>query len=154
MPVEGSIYACTRDAIAKRFAAHFEGPRSALFLVVAEKNIEKAAREALDKSARALGWDEGASFVWVQNGEGGRLSQAELFEVIEGLDPLCVVLVGKDARELATASFQCDIPTLGHFRLFGREACAFDNFESLLASETGKQTAWALLRALPKAPTQ
>ena len=154
MPVEGNIYAYTRETTTKRFAAHIEGPTSAFFLVVAEKGLGKASQEALDKSARALGWNEGATFAWIQDDEGNTLSQADLFEVVEGLDPLCVVLVSKPVRELAMASFRCDIPALGRFRLFGREACAFDNLESLLASDTGKQTAWALLRALPRSAEQ
>ena len=154
MSVEGNSYTHTREAIAKNYGAYIEGPLSAFFLVVAENELGKAAREALDKSAHALGWNEGASFVWLQGKDDRTLSQAELFEIIEGLDPLCVVLAGTTPRELAAAAFRCDIPKLGRLRLFGREACAFDNLDSLLASDTGKQTVWALLRALPHASDQ
>lgn len=146
------MYSFTRNACVARFGAHLAGPTSAFFLVLAEAEMSAAETEALQKSAEALGWGEGATFVHMRNAEGDQLTQADVYEIVEALDPLSVVVVGSAARECVAQAFRCEVPTQGRFRLFGRDACAFNNLGGLLESEAGKKTAWALLRGLPHAP--
>lgn len=138
----------TRADIARRFGALLEGDLAALFLVVSDGALSPAARQALDKAAGALDWTEGASFVNL--GVPGTLSKAELFEIVEGLDPVCVVVAGQTAAALAEQAYQTSVPPQGRFRLFGREACSFADLDSLLNDNGGKQKAWALLKTLPK----
>ena len=151
MTSEGNIYEYTRNACATRYGAHLAGPISAFFLVLTESELGTAETDALQKSAEALGWDEGVTFVFMRNAGGSQLAQADVYEIVEALDPLCVVVVGAAARECVTKAFQCDVPVQGRFRLFGRDACAFNNLAGLLESDSGKQTVWALLRSLPHA---
>lgn len=152
MTAEENIYSFTRNACVARFGAHLAGPASSFFLVLAEAEISAAETDALQKSAEALGWSEGATFVLMRNAEGAQLTQAEVYEIVEALDPICIVVVGAAARECVEQTFRCEVPTQGRFRLFGRDACAFNNLGGLLESDAGKQTVWALLRGLPHAP--
>lgn len=150
-------YGFTRASIMKRYATHIEGPDSAFFLVVAAAPLGQQTRDALGKTALALGWQEGPTYLWIgantasEDDAGTALSADDLFEAVEGLDPICVVLVGRETQELAKNAFRQDIPAQGRFRLFGRDACAFGSLETMLQTDAGKKTVWALLRGLPHA---
>ena len=135
----------------RRYGTHLEGPASAFFLVLSNTELGTQEKDAIDKSAKALGWADGPSYVPVKNGDENALSPADVFEIVEGLDPICIVIVGNEAREIAGQAFRCEVPAQGRFRLFGRDACAFNNLANLLESEAGKKTVWALLRGLPHA---
>ena len=74
----------------------------------------------------------------------------ELFAVIEGLDPLCVVAGDATGAQALANAYQQSVPLDAHCRLFGRDAVAFRSFESLLGSAESKQRAWALLKKLPR----
>ena len=149
MEESGNSLAYARESTAKRFAERLEGSLEALVLVATQASLGQQARQALVKSFDNLGWGTGLTWLFVD--APALLSKAEFYEAIEGLDPVIVVLAGDAACTLAADAFACDIPTQGRFRLFGRNACAFDNLEALLQSESGKQTVWGLLKTLPKA---
>lgn len=152
-------YGFTRADVLERYAAFIEGAPAAFFLVITQAPLGSAARNALEKSALALGWQEGPTYVWTgtldaPSDAGAEAAQDsltpdEVFEVVEGLDPICVVLIGQATYALAAQAFKQDIPAQGRFRLFGRDACAFGNLETLLKTEAGKKSVWALLRGLP-----
>lgn len=152
-------YGFTRADVLERYATFIEGAPAAFFLVVAQAPLGAEARNALEKSALALGWQEGPTYAWTGASDAsadagadaarGTLTPDEVFEVIEGLDPICVVLIGQATHALAAQAFKQDIPAQGRFRLFGRDACAFGNLETLLKTEAGKKSVWALLRGLP-----
>ncbi len=78
------------------------------------------------------------------------IGEGELFAVVEGLDPLCVVAGDATGAQALANAYQQSVPLDAHCRLFGRDAVAFRSFESLLGSAESKQRAWALLKKLPR----
>lgn len=145
-----NILAYTRESTTKRFSGHLAGSTEALVVVACEAALGDQARDALVRSMETLGWT--GALTWLFVDAPTPLSKAELYEAIEGLDPVIVVLVGCETAALAGGAYACDVPVQGRFRLFGRDACTFDDLEALLQSGEGKQKAWGLLKTLPHAP--
>ncbi|MBQ9022056.1 MAG: hypothetical protein IJ113_08645 [Eggerthellaceae bacterium] len=148
MAEKDNIYSFTRAEIARHYEAFFEGPTEAFFLVVCSRSLSQNAHDALEKSAAALGWTTGPSLVFADT---DTLSKADIYKIIEGLDPVCLVLLGSEVQAKVADAYNCDVPTQGRFRLFGREACAFSDLDAMLEKESSKQAAWGLLRSLPQA---
>ncbi len=149
MNQESSFISFNRASILERFPGNIVGDREAMFLAVAETTLSQPARDALEKSATTLGWNRGVTYLFAD--APALLSKADLFEAIEGLDPFCVVIVGAALCGLACEAFSQDVPSGKHFRLFGRDACAFDDLDGLLLTDAGKKRAWETLRSLPHA---
>lgn len=78
------------------------------------------------------------------------LGKDDLFLVVEGIDPLRVVAADAASAGALAATYRQDVPLDAHCRLFGRDAIAFRQFESLLDDNAHKQKAWALLKKLPR----
>ena len=78
------------------------------------------------------------------------LGRDDLFLVVEGIDPLRVVAADVASASALAATYRQDVPLDAHCRLFGRDAVAFRQFESLLGDDAHKQKAWALLKKLPR----
>lgn len=111
------------------------------------------ARTAIAKSAEALGYGPaGATFLCLKE-EDGSLDPDQLFQAIEGLDPLCVVAVDAEAAHACAQAYRAEISPQVRCRVFGRETRAFDNLESMLESPEGKQRVWSLLKTLPRYPS-
>ncbi len=79
-----------------------------------------------------------------------RLTKDDLFLVVEGVDPLCVVAADVASAKALAATYRQDVPVDARCRLFGRDAVAFRQFEALLDDSAHKQKAWALLKQLPR----
>lgn len=150
MNADANMLSPARAEVLRRFAAHIEGPQEALFLVVCENELSEQARNALAKTALALRWDDGPTYASVN--APAPLQKAEVYELIEGLDPVCVVLCGQAVCDIAQSAYAQEIPRNKRLRLFGRNTCALQDFETMLGSDKGKQEAWELLKSLPACP--
>ena len=115
------------------------------------------ARTACDKSCGAFGYGpDGTVFAHLE-ADGADATDAPaaldpkaLFALVEGLDPLCVVCADRPGAEALSACYRTPIP-LGELKaLFGRPSVAFDDLDSLLGTDAGKQEAWAALKQIPK----
>lgn len=137
-------------AISSQFAYALEGSTDAFLLAIVEHSLSSEARNALISSAAALGWNNMPTFLFADAQP--PLTKAQIYEVIEGLDPLALIICGEQASVLVEAAYGTTVPEQGKFRLFGRDACAFKSLDTLLQTPTGKQEAWALLKNLPTAP--
>ena len=147
MSTETNILSPARNEILRRFGMRIEGSPEAFFLVVGNKALSAEARDALTKTALALQWSAGATYVAFD--DPAPLQKAELYEIIEGLDPVCVVLCGQHVCTLAEEAYAQEIPRNKRFRLFGHDVCALQDIEEMLADEKGKRQAWELLKSLP-----
>lgn len=120
----------------------------AAFCVVSTGEVSAAARDALRNSARALGYSsKDMAFVRLTN---GALTTPQLFELIEGLDPLAMVVCDLNAQQVLEQAYRTSLPNNDCARLLGKPCCCFANFDAMLGSEQTKQQAWAILKLLPR----
>lgn len=129
----------------------YEGPENAAALVVCTKQPSETAHGALEASFARLGYGAG-SLGWVRTGRSdeGENERNLLFELIEAIDPLCVVSLSREGATLLSRSYNTPLALEAKTLLLGRECCCFDDFEALLSTEAGKHKAWKLLKSLPK----
>ena len=143
--VNDNPYAAGRALALERYAAHMEGAVEGLFCAVFSGALDESAREALAATAASLGY-EGVTFV---NAEG--LAAKQLFELMEGLDPVALVSCDSAATLALTEAYRTLIAPGAPARVFGRDTRAFDNLAALMTTPESKQIAWSQLKTLPKA---
>lgn len=151
------MYEVALDEAWELFGSHLDGARSALVCVVSDLPLDERSRGALDSSAGALGYGKTAcAFATLHvRPEGGddpfdTLDDQALFLMLEGLDPMCLVLADAAAASACARAYRCEVPLGKPCRVFGRTAVAFRNFPAMLDDGQDKQVAWALLKKLPK----
>lgn len=151
---KSNMYANTLEDTWVLFADYLTGHHDALIAVVSETPLSKRAHEALQNTCAQLGYGKAAgTFVSLSGAEEGEyplLSGKELFALLEGLDPLFIIITDDEAVRRVANAYRTDIPLDKRSRFFGREVRAFSAFESMLSDDASKQIAWKLLRSLPK----
>lgn len=132
------------------FESHLEGTRNGVVFVLSKSPLGAEARRALKNSAEKLGFGERACiFCSLANPDGaGKLGAGELFDVVEGLDPLVIVAADSESIRALSETYRTDIPPLSRTHVFGRNVVSFKHFESMLAQANDKQIAWALLKKM------
>lgn len=167
-----TMYEAALDQAWGMFADHLQGQRLGTFLVVSARPLHEAAQTACRNSARALGYgDDGAVVASLEafgapdsldasgpvdspdgsdRPDAQALDPRSLFALVEGIDPLCLVCADRTSAEALSAGYRCPLALGERASLLGRPFVAFDDFESLMETDRGKQEAWALLRTLPK----
>lgn len=78
------------------------------------------------------------------------LDPVAIFSLVEGLDPLVVVILDSQAASLLGATYKQDVLLERAGQLFGRPSVAFADFAAHLEDPGAKQRAWHLLKTLPK----
>lgn len=142
----GNMYEETLDETWELFGAHLGGARFALVCVVSEQALDERSRAALNSSMAALSYGRNAcTFVTTEY-----LDEQALFLLLEGLDPLNLIVSDKNAAQAVAATYRCEIPLDEQSRVFGRTTIAFKSFSTMLDDGQDKQVAWALLKKLPK----
>lgn len=132
------------------YASHVEGPIACTAIVLSERSLTDAARDALAKSLASLGYgDKGLAFAHL-DAEGTVLGSSDIFSIIEGLDPLCLIVADEASAQLLSQAYRCPIALDAYMRLLGRPCAAFKSFEGMLADAVEKQRAWAVLKRIPK----
>lgn len=149
MSRSANIYSHSREQAWKAFAPHLSGDKSGLFAVVCTSQLSPASRTALEKTAVALGYaKDSPTFACIDAGNDA-LEPARLFQLVEALDPLCIVLAGEDAAGMFAQAYRVELPSQPAFRVFGREVRAIAHMDELMENSAGKQQAWAVLKTLP-----
>lgn len=145
-----NIFEVTAASTLEAYSTHVEGPVTCTAVVLSERSLTDAARDALAKSLASLGYgDKGLAFAHM-NAEGTTLGAPDAFSIIEGLDPLCLVVADEASAQLLSQAYRCPIALDAYMRLLGRPCAAFKSFEGMLADAAEKQRAWAVLRRIPK----
>lgn len=140
------MYEIALDEAWELFGAYLDGARSALVCVLSGSALDERSRAALCSAANSLGYGP-AACTFARTDE---LDEAALFQMIEGLDPLCLIAADSQAAQALGRTYRCDIPLKKPSRAFGRSVVAFSSFASMLNDGQDKQIAWALLKKLPR----
>ncbi|NHM13868.1 hypothetical protein GMI68_03615 [Eggerthellaceae bacterium zg-886] len=149
--MSGNMYSVPLDEAWETFAAHLDGARAGVFLVVSKAAVGDGTRAALTATARSLDYgDAGATFARIEAEDGAKLDAKALFSLVEGVDPLVVVAVDGTSAALLGETYRTDVVLERPGRLFGRPLAAFADFEACLADQAAKQRAWHVLKSLPK----
>ena len=125
-------------------AERLSGNTAGIVLVLSTEPIAAVAESALEKGFAALGFGDGAcTFAQVKG-----LPEGELFELVEGVDPLLLVVADADAAKLYAEAARQPLPLLGKARLFGREPRAFSHLNGMFETEADRQAVWRLLNSM------
>ena len=142
----------TRERTARAFAHALDGNAISLLLVIHDGTWTPACRQALEGTARALNYSlDDITFANIQPSNGA-LSERELFELTEGLDPVCCCVAGEAAVSLFSTAYRLDAAPLARTTALGRPTCLLAQLPTLLQTDDGKQKAWSLLKQLPVKP--
>ena len=142
----GNKYEVALDETWDLFGSFMSGARAGSICVLGSQALSPEARNAVESSAKALGYGQDACTYVVTD----ELEERALFVLLEGLDPLCLVVTDGKTAALLGQAYHRSVPTGDACRLLGRTTIAFMDFESLLATPKDKQIAWALLKKLSK----
>lgn len=154
-------YAFNRNQAILRYRTHLQGALSGLFVacyVASEPyhenspcelahpiGISEVVQTALRKSAEALGYGEDAvTFISLSG-----LDPQEIFQLVESLDPLSLVICNDQARTMLEKAYHVEIQSHHACRVFGRELRAFDDLDLWMSESSKKQRVWSLLKTLP-----
>lgn len=149
MTASKNMYAYSRQCMWRSFHAHLAGASSCLFCAVRTSQLSEDAAYALVKSAESLGYgSDGATFITIDAQE--PLSANELFRLVEGIDPLCIVVADTPSLHLFERAYRETLPPQPGTRVFGREVRMLPTLDELVQSPAGKQRAWAALKTLPR----
>ena len=144
MAASANIYAYGRAHAFERYADRLEGNRDGIALAIYTEQLNDAAKNALEKSFAAIGFDAGAcTFAHIDN-----LAPDEVFALVEGIDPLALVACDAKAAELYGQAVRQEFPPMRRMRLFGREARAFTRLNTMLEQEADRQAVWHLLKTM------
>ncbi|MCH4185068.1 MAG: hypothetical protein LKF61_06255 [Eggerthellaceae bacterium] len=147
-------YANSRKQTLQAFSSHIDGSSESLFAVVSSTHLNIAARDALKKTCAALGYGRAIVYVTLDlpssltKSDEKPIDRMRLMELIEGLDPVCLVATDTEAARRCGDAYHAPYETMMQTHLFGRPACSFDKFEALLGSDEKRQSAWRCLRSL------
>jgi len=166
------MYERTLEGMWEVFGDYLDGEYQSLVCVVSTAALGETATAALQSTFARLGYGRAACTFFVLQGRTSSqtaipkasseqpaentpdnvlaLAEEEFYTVLEGIDPLIVVIADESARNVCAKAYRQEIPAKQRCRILGREVRAFDSFEKMLANEKGKIEAWALLKTLPK----
>ena len=148
-----NIYEATAEGILEVFAPFITPPArdgGCLAVVVSNSASNETAKNAIEKSLDSLGYGTGRCAFVTRNADGLVLGGNELLTIVEGLDPLCLIITDGECAAAVEQGYRSGLERDKANRLLGRPCVTFRNFESLLESAEGKQKAWALLKQLPR----
>ena len=138
--------------------------------IISSSALSSVAFNALEKAVSTLGFNTSAvvfvnlhpEFSDAEGTEGtestcndaqvktGELSAADLFELVEGVDPICVVATDKTAVQAMANAYRHPINLDRMNRVFGRNVAAFTSFDEMLTQKVQKAEAWSILKKLSR----
>lgn len=139
-----SIYERVRTNRCEDFAGSYEGNLNAVFCTVSDGSASEEARAAIQATATRGGFME-ADLIWVDS---STLEPADLFTLVETVDPLCVVILDQRAGEALSRAYNQPIKLEHIDSLLARPTVCFVDFTRTLQSDERKLQAWALLKEL------
>ena len=146
-----NMYDVTADSILAVYGDLIDGDGTATVLVVSSESVSEEARRALEKSMVAL--DVGSNrlaYVQTASSDGQNLGSTDLFTIIEGLDPIYLIIADASSAQLTKSAYRQNLPLDARCRLFGRSTIVLRALNDLFDSEDNKQRLWALLKLLAK----
>ena len=139
------------------FGDYLDGAQSCIVLVLSERTLGKAARDAIGKTLDSFGYGaDSCTYATLLPADGDveggdiPLDAQALFVLVEGLDPVCVICADEAAASRLGQAYRVAYETDAAARVFGRPAVMFRDFTAMLSTEKGKQRAWRVLKSLPK----
>jgi len=139
-----NIYAHARNRIFAEQPERVSGGNTALALVIFSEQLSDAAKNALEKSLAAIGYEsDERAYACVEG-----LSPEEAFDIVEGIDPLVLVAADETAATLYAQAVRQAFPMMRQVRVFGREARAFPHLNAMVDEQADKQAVWHLLKTL------
>ena len=142
------MFEVTGESVLTLYASNVTGSPASSLLVVTQKPLTDAAQSALEKSAASLEFGEAPLAVAVVESPEGTLGSEDVRTIVEGLDPVALVVADAFAAELVSAAYRTPLLIDDKTRLLGRTAVMFQDFEALMATPESRQQAWALLKKL------
>ena len=147
--LNGNIYEVSLQQTFDLFADFIKGAQGGLVVAVGSTWPDDASHTAVENSLRALGYGSDTC-TYVATDTPLTLDATALFTLIEGLDPLCIIVLDRKAADLLALAYRTELHVHTALRIFGRTVIAFDNFAAMMTTAEDKQRAWALLKKLPK----
>ncbi len=146
-----NIYEVNAASVIALYGDFIEGGGRELSLVLASSSPTAPIRDAVEKSLNALGYGRGAcAYVRLKTPDCGALGANDLRSIVEGLDPLTIVVCDAEAAQLLESAYRSPVAGDAAFRVLGRDVIAFGDLGALIATPEGKQRAWALLKKIPR----
>lgn len=141
----------------RTFPGHVSGNHEGLFVVISQAELKPPALEALSNSARALGFSAPATFSSQDQASpltlvtlGTQMGPEELILTLESLDPLAIVTCDHASAKTLADAYRTQIKIEAPQKLLGRPLCCFEDFDSMISSNEGKQNAWKLLKSIAR----
>ena len=148
-----NIYEVTARDTLELYGYFVEGDGGQSVLVVSggPTPLSPRARVALNSSMERLGYGvEACAFALIALPNDAQLGANDIFTLIEGLDPLLVVASDASAGRALAQAYRAKLNLDETTRLLGRPALVFASFEAMLDSESERQRAWALMKAVAR----
>ena len=132
------------------FQGTYHGSIGAAAIIVSVEEPTEEAKRALTASFKALGYSPQA-IGWAQTAAPGKPdASGDLFTLIEGIDPFCVVSTSHASTEALSRCYNTPLVIEAKTLLLGRDCRCFENLDALITTEAGKHKTWGLLKTLPK----
>ena len=139
-----SAYGASAREIGELFADFLEGGSDRPVIALGTRVLEGDARNAIEKSLNAFGFSaDSCTFAVV-----GALDAQAVFLLVEGLDPLHVIVTDREATAKVSQAYRTDYPVDAPIRVAGRQSVSFTDLHALMATPELKQRAWKLLKTL------
>ena len=151
-----SLYEQARLAQIARYPGLISDDKTAAACIVSASPLPSPAHDALRAALEARGYaPRDLTYLTLcahDEHDAATATPAELYALLEALDPLCVVLADRASVEAASAGYNAALPLEARAQLLGRACRCFEDFSALIATEAGKRRAWAALKGLPTFP--
>jgi hypothetical protein len=140
------MYTFNADAMLQNYQEHIDASANICTLVISIGKVGEYARNAIERSAASLDFGE---IGWACIGgseEQSQLTARDIWLLVEGLDPLRVVVCDKVATELFASAFKTKATHDSFCRIMCRNVVCFDDLDKLV--QTDKQKVWALFKQI------
>lgn len=142
------MFEVTGESVLTLYESHLTGTPASTLLVVTEKPLGTEALTALEKSAASLEFGEAPLAIAVIETPESALGAEDVRTIVEGLDPVALVVADAFAAELLSTAYRLPVALNDKNRMLGRTVVVFEDFEGLMKTPADKQRAWALLKKL------
>lgn len=150
---QANIYEINAYQALDNFEHFLEGSPNDILMVISSASLNNPSRQAIEASARKLGFGEGR-ISWVSilgktpDEENGSITPENMRLLVESLDPAAILISDIGAMSVFSEAYETGLEADAANRVACRTCAAFNNFESMLTSEEGKQRAWHVLKQL------
>ncbi|MEC4184197.1 hypothetical protein VJ918_05170 [Adlercreutzia sp. R21] len=146
--MSSNMFEVTGESVLTLYGANVTGAPTSALLVISQTALSETALSALEKSAASLEFGAAPLAVLTVEGSEGSVGAEDVRTIVEGLDPVTLVVADAFAAELLSAAYRVPVTLDAPNRLLGRTAVIFEDFEALMETTETKQRAWALLKKL------